>query len=252
MEYHQGASPSSNVLLSVDEILGLVIGEDDDHDDPDSDEDIHMASSPLPPVRSDSLGAVDSSNLSSFAFPPLVQRRAQSWHAMTGVKNAKDRHRSKRLQERSQNKEHLGPNSTDDDGSDEALFRNGSMPMKAPGSSSKGIPRDYHTQLQHNDRSDPPVPNRFLLPPGAYRYPSISDTNALYNKHPKLVESQIAPFERTHQNERKGVGQSEGVPFNHNVIHPPSTTAIKKKATSRFEIFEDKLREEEGTFGILL
>ena len=80
MKYQEKTSSSSNVLLSVDEILGLVVGDEDDLDDQESDSE-----SPPPPVRSDSLGAVESSHSLSFAFPPPpAQRRAQTWHAMSG------------------------------------------------------------------------------------------------------------------------------------------------------------------------
>mmetsp|Transcript_20487 Transcript_20487/g.50944 ORF Transcript_20487/g.50944 Transcript_20487/m.50944 type:complete len:167 (+) Transcript_20487:229-729(+) len=72
---------------------------------------------------------------------------------------------------------------------------------------------------------------------------SRSNTNSLYLR-PQLVETHIAPFETTRKEERKEIAFS---PFSR---HPYDVTK-EKKAASRFEIFENKLREEEGTSGLL-
>lgn len=217
MKYQEKTSSSSNVLLSVDEILGLVVGDEDDHDDQESDSE-----SPPPPVRSDSLGAVESSHSLSFAFPPPpAQRRAQTWHAMTGRNDTKANLRSKQRQKSNRNRDYLGANTTDEDESDNEI--------------------SY-------------LPNHPRLSLEASQYPPRSNNNTLYPLHPTLVESQIAPFETTRKQERTGVGTSNSLPSHHHLIDPPSATltAKKKKPTSRFEIFEDKLREEQGTFGIML
>ncbi len=232
MKYNQQESSSSgsNILLSVDEILGLVVGDEDDHDNQESDSE-----SPPPPVRSDSLGAVPSSHSSSFAFPPPSQRRAQSWHAMTRRNDATiniDNQRMKLVRKKNQNRDHLGANSTDVDQNDYEMSRKDSIPSKGRLS----------------------VPNHPRLLFEAKQHLPRSKTSSLYPAHPKLVESQIAPFETTRKQERKGIENSNNLPSHHNLINDPFTTAKKnnKKPTSRFQIFEDKLREEEGTFGIML
>mmetsp|Transcript_10801 Transcript_10801/g.22432 ORF Transcript_10801/g.22432 Transcript_10801/m.22432 type:complete len:176 (-) Transcript_10801:451-978(-) len=174
MERRESTASGSNVLLSVEEILGLVMDGDEAHNSVDASVDA------IDENKNDSIRPLyvrSASSSPSFVTTPPAQRRAQTWHA--------------------------------------------------PKSPSLGNAQEQIT------RSRPSRPSHHLR----------SNTNSLYLR-PQLVETHIAPFETTRKEERKEISFP---PFSR---HPHAVTK-EKKAASRFEIFENKLREEEGTSGLL-
>lgn len=208
-------SSNRNVLLSVDEILGLVASDGGNDEDGDGDEDqgeneVDQAmaiTSPTMLSRYNSYAAA--------AAAPTINSRAQTWHA------------------------HAGPKM---DGSERCSF--GESVSVLPKRSSDQPP--IHGQQQIDNESiekssamssaiPPPsvsssTPESWQMPAALYQSQSA---NASTNQKPS---SRFQIFEQSNQQTKS----------------TSRTTAPRRSSDSRFDIFEDKLREEEDINGIIL
>jgi len=201
-------SSNKSVLLSVDEILGLVT------DDADPTDETGFAShgtptTSSPPLASDRVASADAANVPP---PPMRNWRSGLWYET----DPRDGHGN-------------DGGDPDDEGDDdcgnceepEELSHDGSVATNAPVPPSGSSPSvGTHRRIATNHTTEPHGREQ------QHRIQGISTTTT-----------------RTPATGLQAVD-----------VAPPRTTPIhtSKKSSSRFEIFEDKLREEEETTGILL
>jgi hypothetical protein len=246
-------SSNRSVMLSVEEILGLVIDDEDVEDkDEDGDNSDTFAESATPRLnsgrttplslsfRSESLVVAAVGDL--FPLPP-EQRRAVTWHAIGGEPPSS-----------SDNNGYKNAGDGDDDDDDlEELSQDGSMTCHAPESpyrpslqrrivtpSTNLSFRDIHT---HRIQTPPFIQE---IPPFNHK-PRMHEA-AQQKDRPRrsppspppaswMVESSIDPVEANRS--RRGRAARE-------VVSISTKNSTSKRPISRFDIFEEKLREDTG------
>lgn len=225
MDHRATAAPKSGVLLSVEEILGLVIDGDDDDDRSNCNDD-------------------------DDAFtPPRVQRRAQTWHAMTATSQQNFQTTRAATVVAAKHHERNGDFGTSNTATTSTSYQDGSVDIDPDDDNDDEVSQDG--SMTTNSPESPPNTTRQLLKRGLRPkgQPSrgLGRAASMPRSHRAIVESCITPFSNRHLQHKKEEAAAAVALF-----VSKQTKNAPKKPSSRFEIFEDKLREEEETFGILL
>lgn len=231
-------SSNRNVLLSVDEILGLVASDGGNDGDQDQDEDqdengedsqaMAITSPPTPMLsRYNSLG--DSSFANSYAAAaaaPTINSRAQTWHAAPKIDTEMDG------SERSSSGGSASKSSSDQPPTHGQIQQQRtveSMPRR-------DRQRKENESIENSSATPPPSSLSTSSPASeSWQMPA-----ALY--HSQSANASTKPSSRFQIFEQS----------NQQTKSTSKTTAPRRSSDSRFDIFEDKLREEEDINGIIL
>lgn len=239
-----------SILLSGEEILGLVVDDNDsDHDEgllADSDHPFlssYIRSCPTPWTDTTSSAAADFP-------PPPQQRRAVTWSSpeTNNAHSIQSPDVASTIEPSTSSDFDYSArdNNSCSESSDEEVSLDGSMTTNTP--NSPVGPRRPSVVYQHqpsrdNNRYGTKQPFRGMETTDhqALRLLRTTTASATESFYPRLafIEAFIEPFDETANDTIITVDHVKE-------IHAP------KRPSSRFEIFENKMREEEETFGFLL